>query len=324
MKVGRLVPRLLHGVIALAVAGAIASWSSPRAEAASCAGTSGIRVAVVVDYGTAIGTPGLTSRCVDVSARASGVEALRAAVGSIATDSSGKICQIGGVPATFDRNNCSAPHNGVVSYWAYFHGTAGGWTYSSVGAGGWRVQRDVVEGWHFVSVAATQQQSAPSPRNFTDGASYRWQSTCPVAPVQTGPAATQPGSAPAPAPAQRPGRAEPPSGPSPGAGTAGTPTTTKPRADATSNGSAASGSSATTTRQPTTTSGDQVSGLRSTETAPRLTKAQVTAAIEATEPSSRPVGAVIAGAGGIAIVAAALGVVTARSRKSRRIDGDPS
>jgi hypothetical protein len=308
---------VVSGAVALALTGVTVLGWPHRAAAASCATTTGeVRVAVVVDYGSALPASGLSRRCVTVSPRASGVEALRGAVGSVGTDSSGKVCQIGPVPASYDHANCSAPQNGTVSYWAYFHGDGSGWTYSSVGAGGSRVRSAVVEGWHFVSMPASQRVSAPPPRNFPDGPSYLWQSTCRVV-------------APPPSPPHTPGVGA--GAPTPGGGAGSVAGTTPTGPTGTRQGTTPSTSStmsSTTRRAASSTSGPArssttapaVTGLRSSRTAPLLSEAEIEAAADATGPSSRPVGAIVAGAGGVGLVALGLVVATRRSRRRRLLD----
>jgi len=301
-------------LLALVVVSSAGIEASDPAGAAQCASPTSDHVAVVVDYGSALTTSGLSRFCATVAPRASGLEALRAAVGSIGTDASGKVCQIGPVPADFDRSNCSEPRNGMLSYWAYFHGRSNGWTYSGVGAAGSRAQPDVVEGWHYVTMPVAQQTSAPPPRNFPDGASYVWQSTCPAA-------------APAPTTPSRPG------------GAAARPAPTSPAAPDTGRvegpGSAAStpsGSTSPGSTSPSTTAGSGRSsttraagtGLRSSGTAPVLSPDEVRAAVAADRSRSRPVGAIVAGSAAIAAVSLGLVVATRRSRRRRLLDDAPS
>ncbi len=304
---------MIFGVAALIAVGATTLRAPERAAAANCsARTPGdVRVAVVVDYGTALRPSGLTRHCVTVPRGSSGMVALRAAVGSVGTDSSGKVCQIGPVPVDYDAANCSAPQNGMLSYWAYFHGDASGWTYSSVGAGGSRARSDVVEGWHFVTMPVSQQNSAPPPRNFTDGPSAAWQSTCPsvTAPQPTTPSRRAGGGvAPIPDASAAPRPTDPPAA-----------TTTPPAATSTTRrpGSPSTSLGSSPTTKPAGT------GLRSTETAPLLSHAQVAAAAKAAEPSSRPVVAIVAGAGGVGTIVLGLVLLTRRSRRRRMLDAGP-
>lgn len=308
----------LFGVVALTVVGATTLGAPERADAVSCATPSAGHVAVVIDFGAAPGAPtGLLARCVTVAAGAKGSDALLAASGGVGRDRSGKVCQIAGLPARYDPVNCSSPHDGKISYWSYFHGSATGWTYSSLGdaAPANRVRPDVVEGWRFVEIPTGETKSFTPPRNFSDGASYVWQSTCRAAPPAT---AARPTTAPRPPATET---ARPPASPQRPAGNAGAmgadTTTTTHDAPTTSRGP----STTTTARGSTSTS--QEPRLRSSETAPRLNEAEVAAAAKAAEPSSRPVGAIVAGAGGVGVVALGLVFVTRRSRRRRTGDEGP-
>ncbi|MBS1848953.1 MAG: hypothetical protein JST73_11820 [Actinobacteria bacterium] len=300
------------GVGALAVVGARAPAVAGASTRAACA-AGDAHVAVVVDFGSAPGAPnGVLGSCVDVPGSANGMTALRAA-DQVGVDSSGKVCQIAGFPATYDPTNCSAPQNGQLSYWAYFHGMPDGWTYSSIGAGGWRVQPSVVEGWHFVTVAVTQQSSAPPPRNFDNGASYLWQSTC-------ADSNGQPPSTASPTPPPAFSGTSP--GSQPGAGAGASSTGGSPSA---STSMPAAGSSASPTSQVGPASsevvtgradGSETTGLRSGRSAARLSRAQVAAAAKVASgrtrgvPISRMLGAGLA----IASIAAILVYLTRRSR----------
>ncbi|HET8930243.1 MAG TPA: hypothetical protein VFN21_06255 [Acidimicrobiales bacterium] len=305
----------LFGVVALTVVGATTLRAIETAEAANCATPAAGHVAVVIDFGSAAGAPtGLLARCVTVSAGARGSDALSAAAGSVGRDRSGKVCQIAGIPARYDPVNCSSPQGGTISYWSYFHGDASGWTYSAMGdaAPANRVHADIVEGWTFVEIPAGETKSFVPPRNFTNGASYAWQSTCAAAPRPTAATPMMPSHSPGVDPArptvsqQRPERD---SG-APGADTA----TTTPGATSTSRRQTAT----TTPRDASSTSVQP--GLRSLETAPRLNEAEVEAAAAAAEPSSRPVGAIVAGVGGLVMVALGVVFATRLSRRRRTLD----
>lgn len=290
-------------VVALTVVGV--TGTAVRADAATCAGQGDGHVAVVVDFGVAPGAPdGLLARCVSLVVGARGGDALSAAAGSVGRDSSGKVCQIAGFPARYDPANCSAPHDGTVAYWSYFHGTAEGWTYSNLGdrAPANRVRSDVVEGWRFVELPAGQSRTFDPPRNFSDGASYRWQSTCSAASVTTPP----------PPPPTTPGRPSASGAPTVAVAPTTSPVTPTPSSVAPST---SSGALATTT----STGG----GLHANGTAPRLSDAEVTAAARAAGGSSPgSVAAIVAGIVGLAVVALGSVLLTHRSRRRRRIDED--
>jgi hypothetical protein len=230
----------------------------------------------------------------------------------VGRDNSDKICQIAGFPVRPDPTNCSSPHDGKISYWSYYKGSASGWAYSSLGdaAPANRVRPDIVEGWSFVEIPVGETKSFDPPRNFIDGASYLWESTCPVAALVTMPPQTAPSRTPENQAARPPAATRPPTAGAPQGGGGGT-TTTRPGATSTGRPRATTA----TARDARVTS--SASGLRSSETAPRLSKAQVEAAAEAAEPSSRPVGAIVAGAGGVGAVVLGLAIVTGRSRRRR-------
>ncbi len=307
----------LLGVVALTVVGATTLRAPEQAGAATCSSSAAgdISVAVVIDFGSASGEQsGVLPQCVQLSPRATGIVALRAAA-SYATDSSRKICQIAGVPATFDPINCSAPRNGTISYWAYFQGRAGGWTYSSGGPASRRVSSDVVEGWRFVTVeadgstTADSRESTPKPRNFLDSSghlrsSYLWQSTC----IPT-PATSLPGPA---------VQSEPRPDPIPSSTHAGSEDNSRSTGAATTTSSPEAASS--TQRSGATTSTAPRSRARSSDTAARLTRDEVEAAAKASKPPPRPIGAIVAGAGGVGVVALGLVVATRRSRRRRLLD----
>lgn len=342
---------VVAGVSATVLTGAGIPGTTGVAGALGCSDTPGEHVAVVIDFGDAPNAPqGIFADCVPTGATVrSGLQALRAATdGRLGQDASTKICQIMGVPATFDPTNCSAPRDGEVSYWAYFRGDGRSWTYSAVGAAGVRATPTIVEGWRYVTVPLSQQTSAaPPPRNFIDGASYRWQTTCAAAPAQTvpppgstsaptpAPAGPTGGGAPATTVARVPGPvqgggddgvASPPAGrdardvPPASAPTRDRSTTAPPSAST----STPPGSAASTT--PSTLPG--AGGLRSAEEAERIDGAAVVAATHAAEKSSgRPLGALLVGGGGVAVVLVGSSILTARSRRARRgpfgDDGDP-
>lgn len=322
----------------------VTAGATAPAGAVSCAASPGDRIAVVIDFGDAPGAPdGVLATCVPHGqAVTNGMQALRAATGNrIGQDRSGKICQISGIPATFDPGNCSAPRDGTISYWAYFRGSGSGWTYSSVGAAGVRVAPTIVEGWRFVTVPASQHaSSAPPPRNLPEGASYRWQSVCPAA----SPPATRP-AGPAPSPPGSSGSGGGAVDPGGGGGSAAAPAAPTRDHGSDSGGSSASdrsargpqGASTTTTRSgsnrtdrsstttstTTTVEVDGTSGLRSNQTARRLDEQEVAAAAEASAGASRPLGAIVAGVGGTGAVVVALALVTRASRRRRaRDDGE--
>lgn len=301
------------------------------AAAATCAATPGDHVAVVIDYGAFPGGDGLWSRCVRWSPGMTGMQVLRAATGGqVGTDRSGKVCQIRGLPGDFDVGNCSAPRDGKLSYWAYFRGDGSSWTYSGVGSAGVRADPQVVEGWRYVTVPVSQHTStAEPPRNFTDGRSYRWQSVCQAEPTpppttrRSSPRRPRPGgdgSTATPAP-------PPDSGGQPGAGSRGerdrsgngtdrssAAPSTAPR----TTGSTRSDRTTTTTTEPDpTTTLRGTGGLRSSGTAPRLTDQDLAAVAEASGPTGRPVGAIVAGVGGTGAVVVGLAVVTGWSRRRR-------
>lgn len=298
------------GMAALIVVGATAFGIPGRVGAASCATSPVGHVAEVIDFGDAPGAPaGIFSVCVPLtSGIRNGMQVLRAATrGGIGQDASGKVCQIMGVPAQFDPTNCSTPVNGKISYWAYFRGTGATWTYSGTGAAGVRVDPEIVEGWRFVVTDAGAQSAAPPPRNFVNGASSAWQSTCPPTP-DTSTAAPAPGSG---------------SGaPSGGASVPGVPATPAPGvqvgAGASSASSTAPGPSTTVTPRTGTTVPGEIAGLRSQRTATRLSRSQVRAQVAASKPEARPVAAILSGAAVVVVLGTAMVIGTRRSRRRRR------
>lgn len=330
------------GVVALELTGATTPWRVSTAAALGCAADPGDHVAVVVDFGAAPGAPnGVYARCVTkTTAMRNGLQALRSATGgSVGVDASGKVCQIMGLPARFDPSNCSAPHDGTLSYWAYFRGSAAGWTYSAVGAAGARADPAVVEGWRFVTVPLSQQtRAAPPPRNFPDGPSYRWESTCPAVrpPVPTRPPATT-AAVPSPPREQPATGSHTPAGrrPSPDAGdprpeanhdaagngrqsTDAQGTTATTMAGASTTTAPARRGATTTTTPATSTTMDGTTGLRAGETARRLDARQVRDAAEAPVSSSGGVaGAVVVGIGATGVVVSVLVSATLRSRRRR-------
>ncbi len=300
--------RVLVTLLVVLLAGGGATTTAEPAGAARCARAADgqIRVAVVVDFGDAPGAPaGALARCVTVSERASGMDALRAATGATGHDDSTKVCQIAGFPKDFDERNCSRPTDGRISYWAYFAGTTSGWSYRSVGAAGVRARADVVEGWRYVTESAGQQRPAPAPRNVPEGATYLASTACPP-PLATRPPAPRP-------PSQRPPAQGIPAAPAPTptASATGAPGSTTTTPASTTTTTVAPGSS--TTDAPTTTSGQVV---------PRLSRAEVAEAAAEQDSSARPMGAVVAGVGGTGAVVVALAVVTRRSRRRRATETD--
>ncbi len=287
----------------------------PTAEALSCSPAPGQHIAVVIDFESAPGAPkGIRSQCTPrQSDRMSGVMALKAVVGNqVGFDNSGKVCQIEGVPATFNATNCSAPVDGMVSYWAYFHGDANGWTYSSFGAGDWRVIPQVVEGWHFVSTPVGNTSSAPPPRNIQGiGPSYLWQSTCsPSVPTPTqAPSSNDPDPS-APASTRVPRQSDV------------QPRTTQPPIPTTTT----RGSQSTPLPSVTTTIlndqkplGQGRVGLKSTKAAPKITAQQVA---QSSSHDSSTMSPIVLGGGVLVVGAMALALMRSRKRRVESYESD--
>lgn len=332
-------PVLLALGVLVAVSAVVGIPGTARSVgAAACAEVPGDHIAVVIDFGDAPGAPsGVWARCVPRSASMrNGLQVLRAATDGIGQDASTKICQISGIPATWDAVNCSAPRDGKVSYWAYFRGTSAGWTYSGVGAAGVAADPNIVEGWRFVTLPVSRSTaSAPPPRNLPGGASYRWRTVCPAAPPPSShPGVTTPRSQ---APVVPGGDRSPDRGSGPGSGGGGGSATGVPHADeppggkgtSTDPGPSTSPDRTTTTSVATSTTSTTIpelegtAGLRSSETARRLSDAEVAEAAREASDEGRTVGAIVAVGGGSAAVVVALGLVTRRSRRRRADDEDP-
>ncbi len=136
----RLLPTGLTLSVACAIGLITPIVTAAPAEAARCAGTSG--VSVIVDQ-KAFGKP-VAVRCATGNPT-SGLDALTKAgfTYSFVPRQPGFVCRINARP-----NPC----NGALAwaYWSYWHGTrGGGWTYSSAGAGGYDPAPGTVEGWAF-------------------------------------------------------------------------------------------------------------------------------------------------------------------------------
>lgn len=299
---------------------------APMAGALGCVEMPGNHVAVVIDFESAPGAPkGIEAQCVPLGSAMTGMQALQAATGgSVGFDASSKVCQIQGVPATFDSANCSAPRDGKISYWAYFHGSQSGWTWSSAGAGSSRARADTVEGWHFITVKSGAVHVTPPPRNITGvGPSYRWQSTCPAA----APPVRHRTSVPT-----RSGGGAAPGG---GAGTADTGSTNAPVPDRVRGapGDASAGGGPSITARPGTKTGPQATtttlrnndkankpgatatrNLRSDRAAPLLTERQLTATNQVGGgKSTNPLPGII----GVCVLVVVMGVALWRVRRRR-------
>jgi hypothetical protein len=176
------------------VLAAVGVLPGPTVTPRACAAGE-IRIAVIVDFARAAGSPGNVSAvCVGVADRSTGAAVLAARAAQLGTpaprySSSGLLCAIDGFPA----NGCGDQSGAGYKYWSYWLGT-GSWTYASIGPAERRASADTVEGWRWVDGQAENQVPPP---NGSPVAS----ATCTVAPPPTSPPVT---TAPATATTQAP------------------------------------------------------------------------------------------------------------------------
>lgn len=139
-----------------------------------------------------------TQRCVELSGRVTGFDALLAAGHTLRIEG-GFLCAIDGVPAT----GCAQSSGFDGTYWRYFiAGNDGVWNYSSVGAGRRLSSGCVVEGWVYSNVSGAGQPPVdPAPRT-----------QCSVAATTTVPPVTTTRPSPQTSVPQQPGMTVPPSG----------------------------------------------------------------------------------------------------------------
>jgi len=182
----------LRGLLATALLAAGVTVFAPAAPADAsvhssvCAfapTSSGVTVAVVVDFGD--GSPA-SAVCVPAGSSDNGAAVLAARAQQLGTpaprfDSSGFVCGIDGYPSS----GCGEQSGSTYAYWSYWHGS-GSWEYSNVGPGGSRVHAEVVEGWRF------QPQGAGNPTDPPPNASPDHNATC--VPATTTTAAAAPGT----------------------------------------------------------------------------------------------------------------------------------
>jgi len=124
----------------------------------------GVRVAVVIDFGTgATVRPRVVTRCIRVPTGSNGSDVLA----TLASDErvpapsyapSGLLCTIDGFPAA----GCGAAPAGAYAYWSYWHGGRT-WTYADVGPAGFAVTTSDVEGWRY-QPGGSGSASDPAPR----------------------------------------------------------------------------------------------------------------------------------------------------------------
>jgi hypothetical protein len=130
----------LSRILAVLTFTAAALVAAPQAQAAGCAGSSG--VTVVIDFAALGG--GVQTGCA-LGDPATGLAALTGAGFSYAfvPRQPGFICRINALP-----NPCNgAP---ATAYWSYWHAQPGGtWSYSTSGAAGYNPAPGSVEGWAF-------------------------------------------------------------------------------------------------------------------------------------------------------------------------------
>jgi hypothetical protein len=161
----------------------------------SACAASEVRVAVVVDFANAAGSPGgVSSVCVGVADRSNGAAVLAARAAQLGTPGprfdqrTGLLCGIDGFPAS------ECPTASSSGYWSYWLGD-GSWTYAAVGPGGHRANASIVEGWRWV--VGQSEGTAPPPAGSPVAAA-----TCTTSPPPTSPPVTSapppPGSTQAP------------------------------------------------------------------------------------------------------------------------------
>ena len=162
--------RWLALTIAIAATGVGGLSSAPMAQAAACAGTTG--VTVVVDYGSLGGT---STGCASGDP-STGLAALTTSGHAYVflARQPGFVCTIDALP-----NPCNgAP---ASAYWSYWHAQPGGsWTYASTGAGSYNPQPGSVDGWSFgggsapgspppAVMSAPKPVSSPTPTTSSSG-----------------------------------------------------------------------------------------------------------------------------------------------------------
>ncbi|MEI2779300.1 MAG: hypothetical protein V9G19_25720 [Tetrasphaera sp.] len=159
----RLVPLVVSGLSATALAGPVAASPSPTDAPSSVAAQSlpvscprGKGVTVVVDFG-----PSTTVKCA-TGDPSSGLAALSGAGFKVVQVQRfpGAVCRINGVPSRTQEACVVMPPS--TRYWSYWHAVRGGrWVYSTSGAGTNNPKPGTVEGWAF---GAGKPPSTPVPR----------------------------------------------------------------------------------------------------------------------------------------------------------------
>ncbi|WP_020521689.1 hypothetical protein [Catelliglobosispora koreensis] len=150
----------LTAILTAFLAAGFAVAPAVPAQAAACAGTTG--VTVIVDFSAFGG--GVQTRCV-FGDPATGLAALRDAGFTLAgtqSDGNAFVCRIDDKPGPSEEPCVDTPPGSRS--WSYWHATRGGsWTYSTKGAAVRKPPQGTVEGWAFGDKARPSAAPPPPP-----------------------------------------------------------------------------------------------------------------------------------------------------------------